>query len=68
MDHVCEADERQAAIYRQMTPQLRLRSALKMNARMRALMDAGIRRELPHLSKDERKKLIAQRILHARTG
>ncbi|MFA5056938.1 MAG: hypothetical protein WC485_02390 [Opitutaceae bacterium] len=68
MDHVRQADERQTAIYRQMTPTQRLQQAVRMNQRMRLLMDAGLRAQHPEWSAAERKRIIAERILHARTG
>lgn len=59
---------RQAAIYRAMSPTQRLEQAVRMNRQMRSLMDAGLRAEHPDWSAEQRRKVIAQRILHARTG
>jgi hypothetical protein len=68
MSPLHEADECQAAIYRRMTPTQRLEQALRMNRQMRSLMDAGLRAQHPEWTEAERKRVIAQRILYARTG
>jgi hypothetical protein len=67
-DHVLDADERQAAIYRAMTPAERLRQALRLSDQMRSLMDAALRAEHPDWSAQRRRRAVAERILHARTG
>ncbi|OHE88076.1 MAG: hypothetical protein A3G75_02920 [Verrucomicrobia bacterium RIFCSPLOWO2_12_FULL_64_8] len=67
MDHVRKADERRAAIYRQMTPTRRLQQAVRLNRQMRSLMDAGLRAQHPDWYEAERRRGIAERILHART-
>lgn len=51
-----------------MTPSRRLEQALRLNRQMRALMDAGLRAEHPEWTAEQRKRVIAERILHARTG
>ena len=61
-------DERQAAIYRAMTPAQRLEQALRMHRQMRSLMDAALRAEHPEWTAEQRHEVIAGRILHARTG
>lgn len=66
--HALDVSARQTAIYRGMTPARRLELAFAMHDEMRALMDAGLRAEHPELSDEERRQVIAQRILHARTG
>lgn len=66
--HSDDVERRQAAIYREMTPAQRLAQALDMNRRMRSLMDAALRAEHPDWTEEQRSRLIAQRILHARTG
>ena len=68
MDHIREADERQAAIYRRMTPRERLQLGLRMNAQMRRLMDAGLRAAYPTWTAAQRQRVVAERILYARTG
>ena len=67
-DHLRDAEERQAAIYRRMTPTQRLQQAVRMNQQMRSLMDAGLRAQHPAWSEQQRRREIARRILHARTG
>jgi hypothetical protein len=64
--HAREADARQMEVYRRMTPSQRLEQAMQMNARMRELMDSGLRATQPHLSPLERRREIARRIRHAR--
>jgi len=64
--HASEADARQTEIYRRMTPSQRLEQAMQMNARMRELMDSGLRAAQPHLSPAERRREVARRIRHAR--
>jgi hypothetical protein len=66
--HLAVAEARQAEIYRNMLPADRLRQALRLASQMRSLMDAGLRAEHPELTPDERRRLIAERILYARTG
>ena len=68
MSHVDDAQVRQAEICRAMTPAQRLQQALELNALMRALMDAGLRARNPALGEEERQRVVAERILHARTG
>jgi hypothetical protein len=66
--HLAMAEEYQAEIYRKMTPADRLRQALRLSSQMRSLMDAALRAEHPELAPEERRRRIAERILHARTG
>lgn len=61
-----EADARQVAVYRQMTPSQRLGLAMQMNQSMRDLMDSGLRATHPHFTPAERRQEIARRIRHAR--
>jgi len=63
-----EADRIQAAIYRRMSPEQRLAQGVRMNRQMRSLMDAGLRRQKPAWSEEDRRREIARRILHASTG
>lgn len=67
-DADADVDTRQAAIYRAMTPTQRLEQAVRMNRQMRSLMDAALRAEHPDWTPEQRQKVIADRILHARTG
>jgi hypothetical protein len=67
-DHVREADERQIAIYRAMTPRQRMEQALRMNRMMRNLMAVGFRDRHPEWTETQIKRAVADRILHARTG
>jgi hypothetical protein len=46
-DHLRVAHERQVAIYRAMTPQQRLKQAMRMDHTMRELMAAGFRDRNP---------------------
>jgi hypothetical protein len=66
--HLQAAHERQVAIYRAMTPQQRLREALRMNRTMRELLAAGFRERHPAWPDAEIRRAVADRILHARTG
>jgi len=66
--HTQAADALQAEIYRQMPPAARLAQAVRLNRQMRSLMDAGLRAQQPDLSAEQRQRIIAERILHARTG
>ena len=63
-----DVQARQAAIYRAMTPAQRLEQALRMNRQMRSLMEAALRVERPEWTPEQRRRVIAERILHARTG
>jgi hypothetical protein len=67
-DHERAAHEHQVAIYRAMSPQQRLRQALRMNRAMRSLMAAGFRDRHPTWTESEVRRAVAERILHARTG
>lgn len=67
-DHERLAHARQAAIYRAMTPQDRLRQALRMNRSMRQLLAAGYRTRHPTWTETQIRRAVADRILHARTG
>jgi len=67
-DHKNDAQARQAAIYRALTPAQRLEQALRMNRQMRSLMDAALHAEHPGWTPQQRRRVIAERILHARTG
>ena len=66
--HLARGEARRAAIYRDMSPADRLRQALRLSQQMRSLMDAGLRADHPELAPEERRRLIAERILYARTG
>jgi hypothetical protein len=68
VDHIGDAQARQAAIYRALTPAQRLEQALRMNRQMRSLMDAALHAEHPEWTPEQRRRAIAERILHARTG
>ena len=68
MDSEQEMAVRQAAIYRAMTPTQRLAQALSLNRQMRSLMDAGLHAQHPGWSAEQRQKVVAERILYARTG
>jgi hypothetical protein len=68
IDHLRAAHERQVAIYRAMTPQDRLRQALRMNRSMRELLAAGFRQRQPTWTDAQVRAAVADRILHARTG
>jgi hypothetical protein len=65
--HVARAEAYQAEIYRRMSPSRRLELAVAMSRQARALMDSGLRHAQPGLSAEERQRVIARRILHART-
>ena len=67
-DHERIAREKQAAIYRNMTPQQRIAQMLRMNQSMRELMAVGFRARHPDWSDAQIKKAVAERILYARTG
>ena len=67
-EHARDAQDRQDAIYRAMSPAQRLEQGLRMNRQMRSLMDAALRAEHPEWPPEQRQCVIAQRILHARTG
>lgn len=41
---------------------------MRMNAQMRSLMDAGLRAQYPDWTPEQRRRVIAERILYARTG
>ena len=67
-DPMIEAEARQAAIYRAMTPAQRLEQGLRLNRQMRSLMDAALRAEHPEWTLEQRQRVIASRVLHASTG
>ena len=67
-NHLREAQERQLAIYRAMTPQQRLAQAMRMNRSARELMAAGFRQRHPDWTETEITRAVADRILYARTG
>ena len=67
-DHLRAAHERQVAIYRAMSPQDRLRQALRMNRSMRELLAAGFRQRQPAWTDAQIRAAVADRILHASTG
>lgn len=67
-NHSDEVAVRQAEIYRAMTPAQRLEQGVRLNRQMRSLMDAALRSEHPDWTSGQRQRIIAQRILHARTG
>jgi hypothetical protein len=66
--HARDADARQAAIYRAMTPRQRLEHALRMNASMRRLLALGFKQRHPTWDEAQINRAVADRILHARTG
>ena len=66
--HARAAREKQAGIYRAMTPAQRLAQALRMNRAMRDLLAAGFRLRHPHWTDQEIARAVADRILHAATG
>ena len=66
--HLRDAQEYQAVIFRRMTPTQRLAMGVRMNRQMRSLMEAGLRAEHPEWTAEQRRQVIAERILHARTG
>jgi len=66
-DHERLAREKQAAIYRAMTPQQRLEQAMRMNHSMRELLAAGFHMRNPDWTDAQVKKAVAERILYART-
>jgi hypothetical protein len=63
-----EVESRQAAIYRAMSPAQRLSQAVRMFRQMQSLMDAALRAQHPEWTAEQRRRVIAQRVLHARTG
>jgi hypothetical protein len=65
---VDEIDPLQAAIYRSMSPAQRLAQAVRMFRQMQSLMDAGLRAEHPEWTDEHRRRIVAERILYARTG
>ena len=67
-DHERIAREKQAEIYRAMTPRQRLEQAMRMNRSMRRLMAAGFRARNPDWTDTQVKKAVAERILYAHTG
>lgn len=67
-EHIRSAHAHQVAIYRAMSPQDRLRQALRMNQSMRRLMAAGFRSRHPTWTPEEILRAVADRILYARTG
>ncbi len=67
-EHVRTANEIQAAIYRAMSPQDRLRQALRMNKTMRELLAIGFRERHPAWTQSQIRRAVAERILYARTG
>jgi len=66
--HDENANARQAAIYRAMSPTQRLQQAVRMNRQMRSLMEAGLRAQHSDWTPAQRRREIARRILHASTG
>ena len=67
-DHERAAHERQVAICRAMSPQQRLRQALRMNRAMRGLLATGFRDRHPAWTGAQVNDAVAGCILHARTG
>ncbi|MBL9199135.1 MAG: hypothetical protein JNL39_01460 [Opitutaceae bacterium] len=67
-DHERAAYAHQAAIYRAMSPQQRLRQALRMNRTMRRLLATGFRLRHADWSEEQIRRAVAQSVLHARTG
>jgi hypothetical protein len=63
-----DVELRQAAIYRAMSPTERLAQAMRMFRQMQSLMDAGLRAEHPEWTPEQRRRVIAERILYARAG
>ena len=66
--HLRDAEAYRAGIFRRMTPTQRLALGVRMNRQMRSLMDAGLKAQHPEWSAAERRRVIAERILYARTG
>jgi len=68
LTHITEAESLQAAIYRAMSPAQRLSQAMRMFRQMQSLMDAGLRAQHPDWSDEHRRRVVAERVLYARTG
>jgi hypothetical protein len=66
--HATRVEARREEIYRAMLPAQRLRQSLRLHALMRSLMDAGLRAQHPDWSDEQRRRVIAERVLNARTG
>ena len=67
-EHVRIANEKQAAIYRNMTPQRRPKLEMCKYQEMLKLLAVGYRSRHPEWSDAQVKKAVAERILYARTG
>jgi hypothetical protein len=63
-----EVESLQASIYKSMPPAQRLALAMRMFRQMQSLMDAGLRAEHPEWTDEYRRRIVAERILYARTG
>ena len=66
-EHERAALEKQAAIYRAMTPRQRIGQAMRMNQTMRKLLAAGFRMRNPGWTDAQVSNAVAERILYART-
>jgi hypothetical protein len=66
--HLRNAEAYRTEIFRRMTPTQRLALGVRMNRQMRALMDAGLKAQHPEWTAEQRRRVIAERILYARTG
>lgn len=66
--HLAEAEARQIAIVRAMSPTQRLQRALAMNRWMRELLATGFRCRHPEWTEAQVRRAVADRILYARTG
>jgi hypothetical protein len=61
-----EADQRQTAIYRRMTPQQRLTQAMRLWGQARRLVEAGVRIRHPEAAEAEVRRHVARLFLHGR--
>ena len=59
-------DQRQAAIYRRMTPPQRLAQAARLWRQARRLAEAGVRARHPEASEAEIRQRVARLFLHGR--
>jgi hypothetical protein len=66
--HHDEVESLQRAIYRSMSPAQRLAQAVRMFRQMQSLMDAALRAQHPDWTDEHRSRVVAERILYARTG
>ena len=61
-----EIDQRQAAIYRRMTPQERLAQATRLWRQARRLAEAAVKARHPTATEAEARRLVARLFLHGR--